>query len=49
MGVEKGLAYLAAYPQIEAIFVTKDRQVVLSAPLQFQQLDERYTVTDSTA
>ncbi|QKJ86927.1 FAD:protein FMN transferase [Paramixta manurensis] len=36
MGVEKGLAYLAALPQIEAIFVTRDRQVICSSQHQFR-------------
>lgn len=35
MGVEKGLAYLAARPEIEAIFVTRDGQVISSSARQF--------------
>ncbi|MFU9138702.1 FAD:protein FMN transferase [Erwinia tasmaniensis] len=35
MGVEKSLAYLADIPAIEALFVTRDRQVVFSSPRQF--------------
>ncbi|MDX5629394.1 MULTISPECIES: FAD:protein FMN transferase [unclassified Brenneria] len=35
MGVEKGLAYLSDKPGIEAIFVTRDRQVILSSQRQF--------------
>ncbi|MFE8147875.1 FAD:protein FMN transferase [Brenneria goodwinii] len=35
MGVENGLAYLSGLPHIEAIFVTRDRQVILSSQRQF--------------
>jgi len=36
MGVKKALNYLAAIPHIEAIFVTKHRQVILSSQRQFK-------------
>ncbi|WP_342755257.1 FAD:protein FMN transferase [Pantoea sp. MBD-2R] len=54
MGVRQGLAYLGQNPQIEAIFVTKDRQVICSSRRQFsfQLLHQDYrlnAVTDSTA
>ncbi|MCG8708505.1 FAD:protein FMN transferase [Brenneria sp. 4F2] len=44
MGVEKGLAYLSGVPHIEAIFVTRERQVILSSQRQFSftLLDNRY-------
>jgi len=44
MGVEQGLAHLANVPQIEAIFVTRDRQVICSSQRQFafELLDDRY-------
>nr|WP_154324619.1 FAD:protein FMN transferase [Pantoea sp. 201603H] len=44
MGVEKGLRYLAGLPEIEAIFVTKDRQVIFSSQHQFSftLIDNRY-------
>ncbi|HBV38322.1 MAG TPA: thiamine biosynthesis protein ApbE, partial [Erwinia sp.] len=48
LGVEQGLAFLKAYPQIEAIFVTRDRQVVLATRQPFQRLDETWQVIDST-
>ncbi len=35
MGVEKGMAYLAARPDIEAIFVTRDKQIICSSQRQF--------------
>ena len=35
MGVEKSLACLKSIPQIEAIFVTKDQQVIFSSQRQF--------------
>ncbi|MEC5320186.1 FAD:protein FMN transferase [Brenneria populi subsp. brevivirga] len=46
MGVEKGLAYLSGIPHIEAIFVTRDRRVVLSSQRQFSfsLLDNRYRI-----
>lgn len=47
MGVEKSLAYLQQRASIEAIFVTKDRQVICSSQRQFSftLLDETYRVT----
>lgn len=44
MGVEKGVAYLSDKPGIEAIFVTRDRQVILSSQRQFtfSLLDNSY-------
>ncbi len=35
MGVRQGLACLSTLPQIEAVFVTKDRQVICSSRRQF--------------
>lgn len=35
MGVKKGLGYLASRPEIEAVFVTRDRQVICSSQRQF--------------
>ena len=50
MGVEKGLEYLAGYPDIEAIFVTRDHQVICSSQRQFTFTlsDNRFTLTGST-
>lgn len=44
MGVDKGLAYIAETPDIEAIFVTRQRQVICSSQRQFTftLLDNRY-------
>lgn len=44
MGVEKALSYLATIPYIEAIFVTKTGQIILSSQRQFKftLLDESY-------
>ncbi|MCE0490692.1 FAD:protein FMN transferase [Pantoea sp. Mb-10] len=41
MGVERGLAYVASRPDLDVIFVTRDRQIVCSAPrhFRFQQQD----------
>ncbi|WP_343553795.1 FAD:protein FMN transferase [Pantoea sp.] len=41
MGMENGLAYLADQPDIDAVFVTRDRQIICSAPryFHFQQID----------
>lgn len=41
MGVDQGLAYLADQPDIDAIFVTRDQQIICSSPrhFQFQQRD----------
>ncbi|WP_192459121.1 FAD:protein FMN transferase [Musicola keenii] len=49
MGVEKGLAYLAQTPDIEAIFVTRTGQVILSSQRQyaFTLLDEQYERVDA--
>ncbi|WP_338563014.1 FAD:protein FMN transferase [Erwinia sp. E_sp_B04_7] len=41
MGVEKGLAYLSTRPEIEALFVTRDQQVICSSQRQF-----RFTLLD---
>lgn len=51
MGVEKGCAALRARPDIEAIFVTKTKEVVLSSEhhFRFTLLDDGYRVTGSTA
>lgn len=51
MGVEKGCAALRAHPDIEAIFVTKTKEVVLSSAhhFRFTLLDNSYRVTGSTA
>jgi len=35
MGVEKSLVYLQQFPNIEAIFVTEDHQVIFSSQRQF--------------
>lgn len=47
MGVEKGCAALRARPDIEAVFVTKAKEVVLSsmANFRFTLLDTRYRLT----
>lgn len=51
MGVEKGCAALRARPDIEAIFVTKAKEVVFSSShlFRFTLLDNSYCVTGSTA
>ncbi|MFV0264299.1 MAG: FAD:protein FMN transferase [Kluyvera sp.] len=51
MGVEKGCAALRARPDIEAIFVTKTKEVVLSSShhYRFTLLDSEYRLTGSTA
>ncbi len=43
MGVEQGMRYLAAHPDIEAIFVTRDKQVICSSQRQF-----RFTLLDDS-
>lgn len=43
MGVQKSLAYLREIPDIEAIFVTRDRQVICSSQRQFS-----FTLLDSS-
>jgi thiamine biosynthesis lipoprotein len=50
MGVEKGCAALRARPDIEAIFVTKAKEVVFSSAhlFRFTLLDNGYRVTGST-
>ncbi|MFU0881964.1 FAD:protein FMN transferase [Kluyvera cryocrescens] len=50
MGVEKGCAALRARPDIEAIFVTKAKEVVLSSShhYRFTLLDNNYRLTGST-
>lgn len=50
MGVEKGCAALRARPDIEAIFVTKAKEVVFSSKhlFRFTLLDNGYRVTGST-
>ncbi|WP_438436786.1 FAD:protein FMN transferase [Kluyvera sichuanensis] len=51
MGVEKGSAALRSRPDIEAIFVTKNKEVVLSSShlYRFTLLDSEYRLTGSTA
>lgn len=52
LGVEKSLIALPELPHIEAIFVTRDGEVICSSSRQFtfRLLDERYQlITDSTA
>lgn len=50
MGVEESLIYLAGVPQIEAIFVTRDRRVICSSQRQFSftLLDNRYQLHSTT-
>ena len=50
MGVEKGCAALRARPDIEAIFVTKTKEVVISSMhhFRFTLMDNDYRVTDNT-
>lgn len=43
MGVEKGLDCLSGQPAIEAIFVTRDRQIICSSQRQFN-----FTLTDNS-
>ncbi|WP_190324715.1 FAD:protein FMN transferase, partial [Enterobacter hormaechei] len=47
MGVEKGCAVLRSRPDIEAIFVTKTKEVVISSMhhFRFTLLDNDYRVT----
>ena len=51
LGVEKGCAALRQRDDIEAIFVTKNRNVILSSPqrIRFQLRDSGYQITDCTA
>lgn len=50
MGVENSLTYLADTPQIEAIFVTRDRRVICSSQRQFSfsLLDDSYLLHNAT-
>lgn len=50
MGVENSLTYLADTPQIEAIFVTRDRRVICSSQRQFSfsLLDDSYRLHNAT-
>ncbi|MDK9363301.1 FAD:protein FMN transferase [Lelliottia wanjuensis] len=50
MGVEKGCAALRARPDIEAVFVTKSKEVVVSSMqhFRFTLLDNRYRLTGNT-
>ena len=50
MGAEKGCEALRARPDIEAIFVTKSKEVVISSMhhFRFTLLDNAYRVTDNT-
>ncbi|MBD8215885.1 FAD:protein FMN transferase [Erwinia persicina] len=50
MGVEKSLAVLRNTPDIEAIFVTRDRQVICSSQrtYRFTLLDDSYRLTGNT-
>ncbi|MCA1175249.1 MULTISPECIES: FAD:protein FMN transferase [unclassified Pantoea] len=36
MGLEQGLDYLADQPDLDAVFVTRDRQIICSSPRHFQ-------------
>lgn len=51
LGVAKGCAALRQREDIEAIFVTKNRDVILSSPqrIRFQLLDSDYQITGCTA
>ena len=51
LGVEKGCAALRQREDIEAIFVTKNRDVILSSQrrFRFQLLDDGYRLSDCTA
>jgi FAD:protein FMN transferase len=50
MGLEKGCAALRSRPDIEAIFVTKTKEVVISSMhhFRFTLLDDSYRITGST-
>ncbi|MFK8257650.1 FAD:protein FMN transferase [Erwinia sp. AnSW2-5] len=50
LGVEKSLACLQEMPQVEAIFVTRDGQVICSSQhkYRFTLLDDSYRVTGNT-
>ncbi len=51
MGVEKGVEALRGRPDIEAIFVTKQREIILSSAshYRFTLLDDDYRLTVRTA
>lgn len=51
MGVEKGLECLTGQPDIEAIFITRDRRVICSSQRQFTftLTDDSYSLTDNNA
>lgn len=51
LGVEKGCAALRHREDIEAIFVTKNRDIILSSQrrFRFHLLDDSYRLTDCTA
>lgn len=51
LGVEKGMRALRARDDIEAIFITKNRDIILSSQRQFRftHLDDSYRLTDCTA
>ncbi|WP_086874169.1 FAD:protein FMN transferase [Kosakonia pseudosacchari] len=51
LGVEKGCALLKQREDIEAIFVTKNRDIILSSQRQFRftPCDDSYRITDCTA
>nr|WP_113868358.1 FAD:protein FMN transferase [Brenneria salicis]NMN91854.1 thiamine biosynthesis lipoprotein [Brenneria salicis ATCC 15712 = DSM 30166]RBP59901.1 thiamine biosynthesis lipoprotein [Brenneria salicis ATCC 15712 = DSM 30166]RLM29856.1 thiamine biosynthesis protein ApbE [Brenneria salicis ATCC 15712 = DSM 30166] len=46
MGVDDGIAYLRARPDIEAIFVTKNKQIILSSQrhFEFERLNAGYSL-----
>lgn len=50
LGVEKGLRALGEREDIEAIFITKNRDIILSSQRQFRftHLDDSYRLTDCT-
>ncbi|PWC22355.1 thiamine biosynthesis protein ApbE [Brenneria roseae subsp. roseae] len=47
MGMEAGLDYLRGKPEIEAIFVSKKKEIILSSQrhYDFEQLDDTYALT----
>jgi thiamine biosynthesis lipoprotein len=51
LGIEKGCAALRQREDIEAIFVTKNRDVILSSQRQFRfsLLNDSYRITGCTA
>ncbi|WP_373756178.1 FAD:protein FMN transferase, partial [Jeotgalibaca porci] len=48
LGVEEGLAYVNGRSDVEAVFVTKDKEVYLSEGLKdnFELRDENYTIVE---